>query len=143
AAGWLGAEQRRALARALDKLGHAGLFRVVLIHHPPLPGQANWRRGLRDAAEVRDVLREHGAELVLHGHNHEQSVHELETVSGPAIVVGVPSASEAVDGRMPAARYNEYAIERAGNGWRVEMTGRAATAAGQVRECERLQLRSR
>ncbi|MEM7399512.1 MAG: metallophosphoesterase [Pseudomonadota bacterium] len=143
AAGWLGAEQRRALSVSLDKLGHEGLFRVVLIHHPPLPGQANWRRGLRDAADVRDVLREHGAELVLHGHNHEQSVHELETVSGPAIVVGVPSASEAVDGRMPAARYNEYAIERAGNGWRVEMTGRAATAAGQVRECERLQLRSR
>ncbi|MDJ0512686.1 MAG: metallophosphoesterase [Methyloceanibacter sp.] len=143
AAGWLGSEQRQALAQCLDKLGQEGLFRIVLIHHPPLPGQASWRRALRDATDVRDVLREHGAELVLHGHNHEQSVHELETVSGPAIVVGVPSASEAVDGRIPAARYNEYAIERAGNGWHVEMTGRAATAGGQVRDCEKRQLRRR
>ncbi|ODS01309.1 hypothetical protein AUC68_00070 [Methyloceanibacter methanicus] len=143
AAGWLGETQRRALADVLDRLGREGLFRVVLIHHPPLPGQAGWRRGLRDAREVRGVLRDHGAELVLHGHNHEQSVLDCETAGGPAIVVGVPSASEAVDGRVPAARYNEYAIERAGNGWCVEMTGRAATLDGQVWECEKRVLRSR
>jgi len=143
AAGRLGKAQRRALAEILDRLGRGGLFRVVLIHHPPLPGQAGWRRALRDARKVEEILRDHGAELVLHGHNHEQSVLECETVSGPAIVVGVPSASEAIDGREPAARYNEYAIERAGNGWRVEMTGRAAAANGQVWECEKRVLRSR
>ena len=143
AAGWLGAEQRRAFADILDRIGQEGLFRVVLIHHPPLPGQASWRRALRDATEVQEILREHGAELVLHGHNHVQSVLELETVSGPAIVVGVPSASEAVDGRIPAARYNQYAIERSGNGWHVEMTGRAATATGNVRDCENRVLRTR
>ena len=44
----------------------------------------------------------------------EQTVHEIETVSGPAVVVGVPSASEAVEGRVPAARYNEYCIARNG-----------------------------
>ena len=143
AAGWLGSAQRRALPDILDRLGQKRLFRVVLIHHPPLPGQAGWRRALRDAHEVQEILRDHGAELVLHGHNHEQSVLDCETISGPAIVVGVPSASEAVDGRVPAARYNEYAIERAGNGWHVEMTGRAATKDGQVLECEKRVLRSR
>jgi hypothetical protein len=97
---------------------------------------------LRDAAEVQTILKEHGAELVLHGHNHEQSLIECETVSGPALVVGVPSASEAVDGRIPAARYNEYAIERAGNGWRVEMTGRAATDTGEVRDYEKRVIRA-
>lgn len=142
AAGRVGSKQRRALAEILDRLGQEGLFRVVLIHHPPLPGQAGWRRALRDASEVRDILRDHGAELVLHGHNHEQSLLELETVSGPALVIGVPSASEAVDGRIPAARYNEYAIERAGNGWRVEMTGRAATSDGKVRQCEKRLIRA-
>ena len=54
--------------------------------------------------------RSKGAELVLHGHNHEQTLFELATVTGPAIVVGVPSASEAVSGRISAARYNEYRI---------------------------------
>jgi 3',5'-cyclic AMP phosphodiesterase CpdA len=143
AAGKLGKPQLAYLASALDTLGREGLFRVVLIHHPPLPGQAGWRRGLRDAGELRDVFKAHGAELVLHGHDHAQTVHELDTVSSKALIVGVPSASEAVDGRTPAARYNEYNIERAGNGWHVEMVGRAAASADQVWECERRVLRER
>jgi 3',5'-cyclic AMP phosphodiesterase CpdA len=114
----------------------------VLIHHPPLPGQASWRRGLRDAKATIGVLKEAGAELVLHGHNHEQTVFEFDTVTGPAIVVGVPSASEAVSGRIPAARYNEYRIARVGNGWRCEMVGRAvADGTAHIWECERRLLR--
>ena len=49
AAGKIGTAQRQLLANALDRLKHAGLFRVVLIHHPPLREQAGWHRGLRDA----------------------------------------------------------------------------------------------
>jgi 3',5'-cyclic AMP phosphodiesterase CpdA len=125
AAGKIGSLQRTLLAAALDELARAGLFRVVLIHHPPLRHQAGWHRGLRDAGKVTRVLRQHGAELVLHGHSHAQSVHELPTVAGTALIIGVPSASEAVEGRIPAARYNAYAIARAGAGWQVEMVGRA------------------
>jgi 3',5'-cyclic AMP phosphodiesterase CpdA len=144
AAGKIGTLQRRLLAEALARLGREGLFRVVLIHHPPLPGQASWRRGLRDAARTTRVLRQNGAELVLHGHDHQQTVHEIETVSGPAFVVGVPSASEAVEGRVPAARYNEYCIGRNGNGWRIEMIGRSVAAAPEhVWESERRVLRER
>jgi 3',5'-cyclic AMP phosphodiesterase CpdA len=143
AGGKLGTAQLSYLASALDRLGREGLFRVVLIHHPPLPGQASWARGLRDAKKLREMLREHGAELVLHGHRHQQTVEALDTVSGPAIIVGVPSASEAIEGRAPAARYNEYTIGRAGNGWRVEMVGRAAASADHVWECERRVLRER
>ena len=117
---------------------------MVLIHHPPLPGQASWRRGLRDAGRTTRVLKQNGAELVLHGHDHQQTVHEIETVSGPAFVIGVPSASEAVEGRAPAARYNEYCIGRNGNGWKVEMIGRSVAAAPEhVWESERRVLRER
>ena len=69
--------QRKLLATALDRLKQANLFRVVLIHHPPLREQAGWHRGLRDAGRFTRMLKQHGAELVLHGHNHEQTVHEL------------------------------------------------------------------
>jgi 3',5'-cyclic AMP phosphodiesterase CpdA len=138
AAGKIGSLQRRLLAEALTRLGREGLFRVVLIHHPPLPGQASWRRGLRDAKATIGILKEAGAELVLHGHNHEQTVFEFDTVTGPAVIVGVPSASEAVSGRIPAARYNEYSIARVGNGWACEMVGRAvADSNSHVWECER------
>jgi 3',5'-cyclic AMP phosphodiesterase CpdA len=142
AAGKLGLAQRSLLASALKTLGDANLFRVVLIHHPPLPGQAGWRRGLRDAGRLGRILQEAGAELVLHGHNHEQTVAELDTVSGRAHVVGVPSASEAVEGRIPAARYNEFGIARTKSGWRCEMVGRSvASAPEHVWECERRTLR--
>jgi 3',5'-cyclic AMP phosphodiesterase CpdA len=142
AAGKLGSTQRNFLAEALETLGGQGLFRVVLIHHPPLPGQASWRRGLRDAAKLCGILKDKGAELVLHGHNHEQTVHELPTATGPAMIVGVPSASEAVEGSVPAARYNEYCITRVKRGWRCEMVGHAVAAEPQhVWECERLVLR--
>ena len=143
AAGRLGSAQRKLLAEALHRLGHENLFRVVLIHHPPLIGQGSWRRGLRDARAFTSILKEHGAELVLHGHNHEQTMVELDTASGPAIVVGVPSASEAVAGRIPAARYNEYRIARKDGGWHIEMVGRAVAASPQhVFECERRILRA-
>jgi 3',5'-cyclic AMP phosphodiesterase CpdA len=142
AAGKIGSVQRAFLANALDRLKQANLFRVVLIHHPPLREQAGWHRGLRDARRFTRVLRQHGAELVLHGHNHEQTVHELETATGPAIVIGVPSASEAVGANTPAARYNEYSIARAGEGWHLEMVGRSVAASPEhVWESERRVLR--
>jgi 3',5'-cyclic AMP phosphodiesterase CpdA len=142
AAGKIGTAQRELFANALERLKQANLFRVVLIHHPPLRDQAGWHRGLRDAGRFTRVLKQHGAELVLHGHNHAQTVHELETATGTAIVIGVPSASEAVEGRIPAARYNEYAIARAGDGWHVEMVGRSVAASPEhVWESERRVLR--
>jgi 3',5'-cyclic AMP phosphodiesterase CpdA len=142
AAGRLGSAQRALIETALDELHRQGLFRVVLIHHPPLPGQAGWRRGLRDASPFTRILRERGAELVLHGHDHQQTVHEIGTATGPALVVGVPSASEAVAGSIPAARYNEYRIERAKGGWACEMVGRAVEGNSVlVWECERRMLR--
>jgi 3',5'-cyclic AMP phosphodiesterase CpdA len=142
AAGRLGSAQRAALGVALEELKRQELFRVVLIHHPPLPGQAGWRRGLRDARALTQVLKEKGAELVLHGHDHQQTVLELETATGTAMVVGVPSASEAVEGRIPAARYNEYRIERTQSGWHCEMVGRAVADSNlHVWECERRTLK--
>ena len=143
AAGRVGSAQRALLRPMLEELGRQGLFRVVLIHHPPLPGQVGWRRGLRDAAALTGILKESGTELVLHGHNHEQTEFEIETATGPAIVVGVPSASEAVSGKIPAARYNEYRIKKLKNGWECEMVGRiVGEDAVTVRECERKSLRA-
>ena len=52
ALGEVGAAQMAALARTLDRLAKAGRRSIVVIHHPPLPGQADARRGLRDAASL-------------------------------------------------------------------------------------------
>src|SRR5690606_12726471 len=46
--GRIGGAQLAALAGVLERLKGSGLFRLVLVHHPPLPGQAEASRGLRD-----------------------------------------------------------------------------------------------
>ena len=108
------------------------MFRVVLIHHPPVsPRPANKR--LVDAAEFLHVIAAHGAELVLHGHDH---LHMLNWLAGPngarVPAVGVPSASAAPGTSKDAAAYNLYAIDGAPGAWRCEMTSRGIDAAGAV-----------
>ncbi len=74
--GRLGTEQRARLEDLLQRLGRDGALRVVLIHHPPFLGQASSKKALEDAAEHEAILRQFGAELVLHGHNH-RSMHAV------------------------------------------------------------------
>ena len=123
ATGRLHGDQLARLGELLAKLKREQAFRVVLIHHPPVEG-ANYFRRLTNAGALRDVLREHGAELVLHGHHHEASLHWLP---GPQIrvpVVGVPSASGAPDRHDEPAGYNLYEIEGAWGAWRCTMVSR-------------------
>lgn len=107
AAGRLGQGQLDQFALSLERLAAAGYIRVVMIHHPPLPGQARPRRALQDAAAFASVLDRHGAELVLHGHNHRQTLAWHRHSGGRIPVLGVASASA---GRLhknePLARYH-------------------------------------
>lgn len=114
AGGRLGAAQLAALERSLDRLGERGLVRVLLIHHPPLPGQARTSRALADAAALEAVLGRCGAELVLHGHNHLET-HAERTWSGGTIpVIGAASGSAGrVHGGEPLAAYNLIHIDDA------------------------------
>jgi len=117
AAGRLGETQVSWLADLLPKLRERGYLRMVLVHHPPLPGQNITRKALRDADALTAVLERHGAELVLHGHNHMDMITTIDTVDGHAHVIGVPSASGSRHGFRPAAQYNIYHLERDGTRW--------------------------
>ncbi len=109
--GRLGTEQLDRLAEILDGLGAEGLVRVVLIHHPPLVGQAKNRAALQDAVALTRVLGDHGAELVLHGHNHRATIAWTPGPERPVPIVGVPSASLGLaDAHHTLARYNLYRI---------------------------------
>ena len=88
--GTLGAAQLERLGVLLRRLGEAGRFRIVLLHHPPSPGKVSWRKRLVDAAAFRQVIAEVGAELVLHGHDHTFGSETLPGPGGPVPVVGVP-----------------------------------------------------
>jgi 3',5'-cyclic AMP phosphodiesterase CpdA len=137
ASGRLGEEQLARLGAVLERLGQADVFRLLLIHHPPMPGQAKRFRGLEDAAGLEAVLSRHGAELVLHGHNHRNMLAWCATGARALPVVGAPSAALGRHHKgEPLARYNLYRI--AGPPWEIELVGRGlAEAGGEIVELER------
>ena len=138
ATGWLGRTQLEALDRMLANLSAEEAFRVLLIHHP-LRSDSRTKR-LTDSSELLALLKRHGVELVLHGHDH---VHSLVWVDGPkgAIpAIGVPSASAVAHGRYPAAAYNLFSVERDGAAWRCEQTVRGFKDGPHVEELQRVTL---
>lgn len=122
AAGALGAKQLEALSKLLRDLKAKGYFRTVMIHHPPLPGLAPPRKALRDAAQLRDVLRNEGAELVLHGHNHCHMLNVLDGGEGKIPIIGVPSASMNGAGNQEPAGWNLFKISRNQGKWTTQVS---------------------
>ncbi len=142
AIGRIGKPQLDRLARILDRLGAEGLTRIVLIHHPPVPGLSKARHDLQDADALAEVLARHGAELVLHGHEHVSSEHWHPAPSGDIPIIGVPSAALARPHKKePPARYHIYRIALDGNRPSIEMIARGlAEPDGPVVELERRRL---
>ena len=122
ASGTLGRAQIEALERMLAELAGAELFRVLLIHHPLR--SKHWQKRLTDSDALQAVLKRHGVELILHGHDHLHSTMWFDGPEGRIPAVGVPSASAIADGHKPAAAYNLFAISREGDAWRCEQTVR-------------------
>lgn len=124
ATGELGPPQLRELERQLGRLGREGLFRVVLVHHPPLDETTKHRKRLLDSAEFRAVLKRAGAELVLHGHDHRFLEAEIDGGAGAIPVFGVPSASARPYRDRPGAHYFLHEVERTETGWRLTVRAR-------------------
>lgn len=104
ASGALGVQQLERLDALLAE--HAGAFRVLTLHHPPIEGAVTWRKQLTDQHAFRAVLARRGAELVLHGHAHAPLVATIPGPGGAAIpVLGVPSASARGLRGHPAAQW--------------------------------------
>ena len=131
--------QALALAKLLDHAGKLGQFRVVLIHHPPISGATSWHKRLVGKQFFSKVIRDVGAELVLHGHTHLDTLYWLDGPNGTKVpVVGVPSASQSPGADKPAARYNLFEIEGEPGAWSLTQRERGLhetlSGIGWVRE---------
>ena len=138
ATGWLGRSQLAALERMLSQLAAGQAFRVLLIHHPLRSGSRIKR--LTDAPELLALLKLHGVELVLHGHDHVHSTIWIDGPNGVIPVVGVPSASALAHGRYPAAAYNLFSVLHDGAAWRCEQTVRGVDDTLRVRQLRQVRL---
>lgn len=137
--GLIGAAQGELFAGLLARLREERLFRVVMIHHPPIAGEEFLRR-LHDHRRVSEAIRLHGAELVLHGHNHRSQRNTLAGADGPVPVIGVPSASAGPEDRHAPGSYNLYSISGEPGRWRCEAAIRGF-ARGETVVAERARTR--
>jgi len=128
ATGRLGSAQLARLAEILSALARAPLFRVILIHHPPIPDRGHYMKRLIDAPALRALIATHGADLLLHGHNHVQQLVWLDGPHGRVPAVGVPSASAIVSDHDEPAAYNLYRIAGAPGAWECEVVVRGLRA---------------
>jgi 3',5'-cyclic AMP phosphodiesterase CpdA len=137
ATGRLGGPQMARAAEILAELGAAGLFRVVMIHHPPGAAPSWPHKRLTDAAAFRRMIAAAGAELVIHGHDH---VHALAWLAGKGArvpAVGVPSASACAGMERDAAAYNLYRIGGSAGAFTCEVVSRSLRPNGAVAEISR------
>ena len=138
ATGWLGQNQLEALDRLLAQLATEPVFRVLLIHHPLRSGSRAKR--LTDSPQLLALLKRHGVELILHGHDHIHSTMWFDGPNSPIPAIGVPSASALAHRHYPAAAYNLFSIERDGDAWRCEQTVRGINDALRMREVRQTRL---
>jgi 3',5'-cyclic AMP phosphodiesterase CpdA len=109
--GRIGDEQLARLEAMLAAPELAGKTRVVLIHHPPVRQKHGEERNLRDRAALSAVLARVGADLVLHGHDHQDERSELPGPEGkPIPIIGGGSASY-TGGPERRSRYNLFEVE--------------------------------
>lgn len=116
-------EQAERLAEILKLTKEAGLFRIVMIHHPPHSDVKQiWRRGLKGLDIFKRVIKEHGAELVLHGHLHRSMINRLDGPNGDVPLIGVAAAASGQGGKNPPARYILFDIQKLGSKFECQMT---------------------
>jgi 3',5'-cyclic AMP phosphodiesterase CpdA len=119
--------QAQRLGRMLDEAAARGLCRVVMIHHPPVRGAVAQHKRLFGISRFQQVMKHHGAELVLHGHSHLPSLYWIGTAEKPVPVVGVAAAGQGLGGRHPAAQYNLFDISGDAGAWHIHLARHGLT----------------
>jgi 3',5'-cyclic AMP phosphodiesterase CpdA len=117
ASGFFGPNQARRFERILKETGERGLFRVVMIHHPPIRGAASNYKRMIGIRRFHAALHMDGAELVLHGHTHLNTTNWIDGKTGRVPVVGIASGSQSFGGHKPPAAYNLFQIEGEKGRW--------------------------
>jgi len=139
ATGKLGENQLQKLSDTLEQTGKEGLFRVVALHHGPLPDSNRYRKRLVDAEAFRAVIRSAGAELIVHGHGHYPDCGSIKSPGLQVPVIGAASASLLSASTVKRAGYNIYQVNAMDGHWNIHLVSRTYDPeAGVFRQRQQL-----
>jgi 3',5'-cyclic AMP phosphodiesterase CpdA len=133
-------DQAERLRIALLDAKKDGLFRVILIHHPPFRYDGDSAKRLYGIRLFQRIMTQAGGELVLHGHTHRPSRQQIAGGSSAIPIIGVTSASQSPGGHRPAARWNAFKISGEAGKWNCHWTERGVQADGTVAQLSARQI---
>ncbi|MCB1383651.1 MAG: metallophosphoesterase [Notoacmeibacter sp.] len=129
ATGYFREKQAMRLETMLADAGARGLYRVVMIHHPPLRHATASHKRLFGISLFQKTVLKAGAELVLHGHTHLPTLGWIRDASRAIPVAGVQAGGQGPGGHKPPAGWNLFEISGQPGAWQTRLTRRAIEGA--------------
>jgi len=126
--GFFREDQSHRLGVLLDKAAEEGLFRVVMIHHPPVRGAVAQHKRLFGIGNFQKTILRHGADLILHGHSHDPTINWIDGKGKTKVpVVGVAAGGQSFGGSHPPAQWNLLEISGKAGAWNLRLVRRGLT----------------
>jgi 3',5'-cyclic AMP phosphodiesterase CpdA len=89
--------------------GKPGDARVIVMHHNPVKGELSQRHGLKGTNKILGAFAAMGVDLVLCGHDHQESVHYIEHTRKGTVISTAGTVSNRSRGGRPSS-VNEIEI---------------------------------
>lgn len=90
-------------AEAAFEEGDASDARVIVMHHNPVKGELSQRHGLKKTRKILGRFAAMGVDLVLCGHDHQESVHYIEHTKKGTVISTAGTVSSRSRGGRPSS----------------------------------------
>lgn len=121
ATGYFKEKQAATLKNILLQERENGQCCVILIHHPPGIKATSRPKRLIGANRFREAIKEAGADLILHGHTHLDTLSYIDGPDKSVPVVCVPAAYQWAGHHKPPSGLNILNILRSKENWQIEL----------------------
>ncbi len=95
-------EQFRQAEDAFEKTP-PGDARAIVMHHNPVKGELSQRHGLKKTKKILGAFAEMGVDLILCGHDHQESVHYIEHTRRGTVISTAGTVSNRSRGGRPSS----------------------------------------
>ncbi len=126
--GQIGKNQLERIKYALQKLKQEKLFKIIVLHHPPMSGIVSERKALTDRVKLQKILYKEGADIILFGHVHKTITKKFMDTNIP--MLGIASASSNSSRPNYQAAWRKIVIEKQEDHYHVYSTVRSLNKNG-------------
>ncbi len=91
------------IARLIFEKAPARAARAIVMHHNPVKGELSRRHGLKNTKKILGAFAEMGVDLVLCGHDHQESVHFIEHTKKGTVISTAGTVSNRSRGGRPSS----------------------------------------